>query len=78
MNSQTESEQGLKIVAACFFIGPVMALVGLYFDPRLALAAFFLQLIAGLAFIATRSLTGTKTPFSSRKPEIDAAPVLAS
>jgi hypothetical protein len=56
MNSQTTSVKNFKIIVACFFLAPLTALLGLYFDPRVAIGVFLLQLVAGLAFLILHSV----------------------
>ena len=39
---------------AVFWIGPVLALIGLYTSPVLAVSAFFIQIAAGALYFAIR------------------------
>ena len=47
-------ESVMNALFAVFWIGPVLALVGLYVSPVLALGAFFIQIAAGALYFAVK------------------------
>jgi hypothetical protein len=53
-NRRSESENVFHALVALFFLGPVLALVGLYTSPKIAMGAFFIQIFACAAYFLVK------------------------